>query len=243
MTDPIADVIAQAVIELHNAGHGDLADKLESLAQAPDTPQGGDVDLCEVARELERVHASHVISDVEAIADGRTNAYWCGFSMACSEIAHRLGLAQAPDAVSDVTDGLIEQLRSRDATGLAKYGTTLDRADLTAEQWLQHLTEELLDGAGYAQAATREIRKQAPDAGSAGRDARIAELEAELSAKDEAYRLQFEACASIGARNAKLVERAAAEFARRYWGAQESPYLQAIVRESFNAALRTGAAP
>jgi hypothetical protein len=32
---------------------------------------------------------------------------------------------------------------------LAKYGTTVDRDDLTPEQWCQHAIEEMLDGAAY----------------------------------------------------------------------------------------------
>ena len=58
--------------------------------------------------------------------------------------------------VSDTTAALIDLLRQRDAAGRAKYGATLDRTDLTHAQWLQHMVEELLDGAGYALAALRE---------------------------------------------------------------------------------------
>lgn len=59
--------------------------------------------------------------------------------------------------VSKTTAALIEMLQQRDAHGLAKYGTTLDRTDLTLRDWLQHQAEELLDGAGYALAAIRAI--------------------------------------------------------------------------------------
>ena len=55
-------------------------------------------------------------------------------------------------APSEVT----QQLIARDAAGRQKYGTTLDRTDLTTGDWLQHMAEELLDGAGYALAAKRE---------------------------------------------------------------------------------------
>ncbi len=57
--------------------------------------------------------------------------------------------------VSDVTLQLIKSLIRRDAFGKKKYGTSLDRTDLTREQWLDHMTEELLDAAGYAQSAKR----------------------------------------------------------------------------------------
>jgi hypothetical protein len=60
---------------------------------------------------------------------------------------------------SKVTENLIGRLLERDATGLRKYGVSLDRKDLTIEQWLDHQTEELLDGAGYAQSAKREIEQ------------------------------------------------------------------------------------
>lgn len=58
--------------------------------------------------------------------------------------------------VSATTQRLIDLLISRDRAGLQKYGTTLDRTDLTRDQWLQHMVEELLDGAGYALAAQRD---------------------------------------------------------------------------------------
>lgn len=60
--------------------------------------------------------------------------------------------------VSNTTAALIAMLQQRDAAGRAKYGATLDRTDLTLEQWLQHQVEELLDGAGYALAAMRTLR-------------------------------------------------------------------------------------
>mgnify|MGYP003630098738 CR=1 FL=1 len=44
-------------------------------------------------------------------------------------------------------------LLERSIAGLQKYGVTTERADLTLNQWLQHLLEELLDGANYIQAA------------------------------------------------------------------------------------------
>lgn len=61
---------------------------------------------------------------------------------------------------SAVTQSLVDQLYSRDAHGQAKYGKTLDRDDLTHSEWLQHMAEELMDGAGYALAAKRAHRKE-----------------------------------------------------------------------------------
>lgn len=57
--------------------------------------------------------------------------------------------------VSEVTRQLIE----RDQLGRKKYGVTLDRTDLSHGEWLQHMAEELMDGAGYALAAKREYER------------------------------------------------------------------------------------
>lgn len=62
--------------------------------------------------------------------------------------------------VSATTQRLIDLLIERDQAGLAKYGTTLDRTDLSHTEWLQHMTEEALDAAGYAQAAIRTYQEQ-----------------------------------------------------------------------------------
>jgi hypothetical protein len=65
----------------------------------------------------------------------------------------------AGEPVCATTFYLMGLLQQRDAKGRQKYGTTLDRKDLSLVDWLQHQTEELLDGAGYAQAAKREAER------------------------------------------------------------------------------------
>ena len=44
---------------------------------------------------------------------------------------------------------VIEKLKARAEKGLEKYGVTMDRSDLTFEQWLVHAQEEALDMAVY----------------------------------------------------------------------------------------------
>lgn len=44
---------------------------------------------------------------------------------------------------------IIDDLLFREEKGRAEYGTTMDRKDLTEEQWLQHAYEEALDLAIY----------------------------------------------------------------------------------------------
>lgn len=48
-----------------------------------------------------------------------------------------------------VTEGLVERIRQRAKAGLAKYGVTLDRTDLTRKEWLIHTIEEAGDLAAY----------------------------------------------------------------------------------------------
>ena len=44
---------------------------------------------------------------------------------------------------------VIDDILFREEKGRAEYGTTMDRKDLTEEQWLQHAYEEALDLAIY----------------------------------------------------------------------------------------------
>ncbi len=55
------------------------------------------------------------------------------------------------------TDTLIAMIRERHAEGLAKYGVTVDRKDLTPEQWLQHSIEERIDDLQYMMRAAETI--------------------------------------------------------------------------------------
>lgn len=77
----------------------------------------------------------------------------------CTNAERAATEVQSMTGCSDTSRILIELLARRDAHGRAKYGTSLDRTDLSLVDWLQHQTEELLDGAGYAQAAKREAEK------------------------------------------------------------------------------------
>jgi len=44
---------------------------------------------------------------------------------------------------------IIEKFKSRSALGWTKYGTTLDREDLSTYDWIQHAQEELMDAILY----------------------------------------------------------------------------------------------
>jgi hypothetical protein len=51
---------------------------------------------------------------------------------------------------------VIERMKERSAVGIAKYGTTLAREDLTTIEWLNHLQEELMDAINYIEVLKKE---------------------------------------------------------------------------------------
>jgi hypothetical protein len=51
--------------------------------------------------------------------------------------------------MSQVIQEVINDINARELKGLETYGTTMDRNDLTQEQWLNHAYEEALDFAIY----------------------------------------------------------------------------------------------
>jgi hypothetical protein len=49
-------------------------------------------------------------------------------------------------------------LKTRSETGIRKYGTTLDRTDLTIKEWIDHSIEEALDLALYLERIKSELK-------------------------------------------------------------------------------------
>ena len=47
--------------------------------------------------------------------------------------------------MSELLKQVISQFENREKRGFQKYGTTMDRNDLSLEEWIQHLREELMD--------------------------------------------------------------------------------------------------
>jgi len=52
---------------------------------------------------------------------------------------------------------VLAKFATRSAKGLRKYGTTLDREDLTIYDWINHLQEELMDATLYLERIRKEI--------------------------------------------------------------------------------------
>lgn len=71
--------------------------------------------------------------------------------------AERFARDEAAESANDsaTLTALISELRAREALGRQKYGTDVDRLDLTNAQWRQHLREELMDALLYSLAEER----------------------------------------------------------------------------------------
>ena len=59
--------------------------------------------------------------------------------------------------MSTIEERVINQIRTRAKVGENKYGTTMDRNDLSLIEWLQHLQEELMDACVYVEKIKQEI--------------------------------------------------------------------------------------
>lgn len=51
--------------------------------------------------------------------------------------------------MDSIVESIINKFKSRSEIGIIKYGKTLDRDDLTLNEWLTHLQEELMDAILY----------------------------------------------------------------------------------------------
>ena len=59
--------------------------------------------------------------------------------------------------MSETLVSVISDMMDREELGIKKYGTTVDRTDLSLRDWLQHAYEESLDKSLYLKAAIREL--------------------------------------------------------------------------------------
>jgi hypothetical protein len=53
--------------------------------------------------------------------------------------------------MSEIEDKVCEKIQDRAKVGLDKYGTTMKRSDLSFNEWLTHLQEELMDACVYVE--------------------------------------------------------------------------------------------
>jgi hypothetical protein len=58
-----------------------------------------------------------------------------------------------------VVDSIIDKFVERATIGREKYGTDLDRQDLSLEDWLEHSLQEKMDDILYIQKALKTLRE------------------------------------------------------------------------------------
>jgi hypothetical protein len=62
------------------------------------------------------------------------------------------------DTIKDsVVEEVVDNFRTRSLVGIEKYGTTMDRTDLTKEDWINHAIEEAMDFILYLTKLKREL--------------------------------------------------------------------------------------
>lgn len=68
---------------------------------------------------------------------------------------------ESKNNITTFTDSIvfdvIKEIAERSEAGLAKYGTTMDRTDLVASDWVQHAYEEALDMAIYLKRLKKDM--------------------------------------------------------------------------------------
>jgi len=56
-----------------------------------------------------------------------------------------------------IVESVINQFKTRSEVGIKKYGTTLERNDLSTLDWLKHLQEEMMDAVLYIEKLKSEL--------------------------------------------------------------------------------------
>jgi hypothetical protein len=62
--------------------------------------------------------------------------------------------------MSKLLDEVISEFRQREARGFSKYGTTMDREDLSLPEWIAHLREELMDAILYLKKLENDTQRR-----------------------------------------------------------------------------------
>ncbi len=62
-----------------------------------------------------------------------------------------------PSAEDSIVTAVMEKFAARSMLGQKKYGTTLDRNDLSFLDWIQHSQEELMDAILYLEKMKRVL--------------------------------------------------------------------------------------
>jgi len=59
-----------------------------------------------------------------------------------------------------IVESVVNRFKERSEVGITKYGTTLDRKDLSTLEWMIHFREELMDGLLYLERVIKDTQKE-----------------------------------------------------------------------------------
>ena len=62
--------------------------------------------------------------------------------------------------MSKIEDDVCQQIQDRAKVGLNKYGTTMERTDLSTMEWLEHAKQEAMDLVIYLERIIQDMRKK-----------------------------------------------------------------------------------
>ena len=60
--------------------------------------------------------------------------------------------------LDSIVESVISKYKDRANIGFTKYGTNLDRTDLNAKDWAEHLQQELMDAVLYLEKLKTEMK-------------------------------------------------------------------------------------
>lgn len=66
-------------------------------------------------------------------------------------------LTVSPESTDSIVFSIVSQFVKRSEIGKSKYGTTLDRKDLSVLEWVQHAQEEHMDAILYLEKLKHEL--------------------------------------------------------------------------------------
>ena len=66
-------------------------------------------------------------------------------------------LTISPESTDSIVFSIVSQFVKRSEIGKSKYGTTLDRSDLSVLEWIQHAQEEHMDAILYLEKLKHEL--------------------------------------------------------------------------------------
>ena len=145
LTEPTKIPMKATIVERLRTGGEALSEPpLESPLESPSVVKG-----CESPDDFGQ--GAESLQQLNQKSASRSDDFGRRSSEQSSEI-------EKPILHDTVVKSVIEKFKERSDLGMQKYGTTLDRTDLTSEEWANHMQEELMDAILYLERLKREFK-------------------------------------------------------------------------------------